>query len=98
MNVVFCVGLIAILSVVVFALIMFFAWMLSAGGDYLYSDDIAGAMGLFIVAFIIVGSIIFTKFMYEPEQFGYAKIETESIEVNEFMEHVGSDVVIEEEE
>ena len=80
MNVVFCVGLITILSVVAFALIMFFAWMLSGGSDYLDSDDIVGAMGLFIVAFIIVGSIIFTKFMYDPEQFGYTKINYEHME------------------
>ena len=98
MNVVFCVGLIAILSVVVFTLIMFIAWMLSAGRDYLDSDDLAVAMGIFIVVFIVAGSIFVTMFIDDPEQFGYAKIETESIEVNEFMEHVGSDVVIEEEE
>ena len=80
MNVVFCVGLIAILSVVVFVLIMVFAWVLSAGSDYLDSDDIVGAMGLFIVAFIIVGSIFITMFIDDPEQFGYTKINYEHME------------------
>ena len=97
MNVIFCVGLITISSMVAITLVMFIAWILSAGSDYLDSDDIAGAMGVFIGMFIIFGSILLTWFIDTPETFGYAKIETESVEVNEFMEHVDSSVVLEEE-
>ncbi len=80
MNVVFCAGLIAISSVVAIILIMFIAWIITAGKDYLDAADLAAAMGILIGAFIMFGSVCITAFIDNPEQFGYTKINYEHME------------------
>ena len=47
-----------------------------------------------LISFLLTG--IFVSFTENPEQYGYAKIETETVEVHEQVEHQESEVVIDE--
>lgn len=84
----------------VFVIFLLFAIVIGAILYWIFdvNDDVGSRIAIAAIATILFIDIVFSRvltgFIFSPESYGYTKIETETVTVNEMQEHPESEVVI----